>query len=223
MPRREARERSEQLREQAKTNPAIAAVLRKRRKAALKGIAVRKAGEVAADVLADAAPTADPRGVQMRRGVKEARAAMAELRRSFAGQGERIAEAMKRADKSEADVANATGIHLHSIKVVLHDRTKTMLDRNIAKIATYLGANYGYLRSGVEGETPTQFTIDAVADVVPHKANGKHHAPLQGRLDAAMGSSIDTTIQALWTLLPMDAKLMVIARVAELVAMQGKR
>jgi len=130
------------------------------------------------------------RADQRRGAATKARSAMAEVRKTLAGQGERMAEAMKRASKSDIDVATATGVHLHSIRTVLRDRTKTMMDKNVAKVATYLGCNYGWLRSGIAADMPVEFTIDAVADNKPPaltptpqavfkangKANGGHHA-----------------------------------------------
>jgi len=301
MPRREERLRAEQLRLEAKTNPAIAALTRKRRAAAKKAALTRaaaKAGAVlAASPLDQRADTADaesdivrwtnaeydlvakhsltlPEGMKRADMLREAqkvlpknrqkvitdhlggksfngfnaamkrigaskrvitqrnnaliaRNKMRELRKTLAGQGERMTEAMKRASKSPADVAAATGVHLHSIWTVVRNRDKTMMDKNIAKVATYLGCNYGWLRSGVDADTPVEFTIDAVADtpggvIMPSatnvfKANGKHRPQGAFKVDTAIDTSLDTAMNIMWPLAPPDVKAFFVARLAELV------
>jgi hypothetical protein len=96
-----------------------------------------------------------------------------------------------------------------------------MRPENLQAVAKFLGVTPEWLRTG-EGAPPGNG-----AALIPHastvfKTNGKgpHGNSGAARMQTAMAENVDTAMNALWGTLPLDVRVFLLARMAELVAMK---
>lgn len=135
----------------------------------------------------------------------------------------RIDLMLERKGVNASTMCKALGIAVSGIHALRRGDRDTLKPKNLAKVAEYLGVTVQWLQYG--NQTPD--SVAAQQQLVPtkatvFKANGHAHnahpASSQGRVEHAMGISLDTAMGALWTLAPLDVKAMFIARMSELIA-----
>lgn len=168
----------------------------------------------------------EARQTQQRSAAKKARKAMKELRKTLHGQGERLAIALQRAGKTPMELAHAMNVHDHTINALLRDPTKTMMTKNVARAATILGCNYGWLYNGVEADMPQRFRVAQTVELAMREAPAKAprgpvvraNGHLHHRAQANLEQNLDAAMQALWPMAEPDVKAHFVARLSELVA-----
>ena len=136
----------------------------------------------------------------------------------------RIDRKLAEMGKKRADLQTFMGVSSTIISTLARNppERQNLRPENMAKAAEYLGVTVEWLRDG-DGKTTGEITPLIPNKTTVFKANGKHAPGMPMNADIAMAESHRSTINALFPLLPADVQAYIIARTAELIAMQASK
>ena len=140
----------------------------------------------------------------------------------------RIDLTLAKTGRTREDLERETGISIHTVQKLARGASKTLRPQAMQAAATYLGVDLVWLQYGpakAPGE-PAAAIVPAAAAPAPAsrqngsaRLNGSSH---QGKVDAAMRANLQSTMASLWGLMPMDVQVMIVSKMAELLAQQAQ-
>jgi DNA-binding Xre family transcriptional regulator len=144
----------------------------------------------------------------------------------------RIDLMLAKTGRTRADLQRDTGITIHTMQALTRGARKSLAPKALLAAARWLGVEVEWLqdgpRQGQEGTAAAIIPATAAPAPAarPTRQNGTAHlngsAPHQVKVDAAMRANLHSTMASLWGLMPMDVQVMIVSKIAELLAQQAR-
>jgi hypothetical protein len=141
----------------------------------------------------------------------------------------RIDLSLAKINRTRIDMERDAGITVHTMQALTRGVRKTLRPKTLETAAQYLGVEVAWLRDGTgkgAGEPAAAIVPAAPAPTPAARQNGSArlngNASHQGKVDAAMRANLQSTMSSLWGLMPMDVQVMIVSKMAELLAQQAQ-